>query len=153
MALAHEIVIRPAARSDVPAIVALLADDTLGASRESPGDLAPYYTAFAAVESDPHQLLVVMERDSEVLGTLQLTFIPGLSLKGAWRCQVEAVRIASSERGAGLGAALIQWAIEEARARGCEVVQLTSDNTRTDAHRFYERLGFHMSHQGFKLPL
>jgi len=149
----EDIVIRRAEHGDIPAIVRLLADDILGASRESPDDLAPYYTAFEAIERDLHQLLAVLEREQSVIGTLQLSFIPGIAHRGAWRCEIESVRIASSERGRGLGAGLIHWAIEEARSRGCAVVQLTSNNTRTDAHRFYERLGFVPSHRGFKLAL
>ncbi|MGH3743008.1 MAG: GNAT family N-acetyltransferase [Micromonosporaceae bacterium] len=145
--------IRRAASPDVPAIVALLAEDPLGAARESPDDLTPYQRAFEAITSDPRQLLVVAERDGAVVGTLQLTFLPGLSRRGATRAQIEGVRVAASARGAGLGAQLISWAIEESRQRGCQLVQLTSDASRADAHRFYQRLGFAPSHVGFKRAL
>lgn len=145
--------IRPAEASDVPAIVAMLADDALGAQRESPGDLAPYEKAFAEVAADAHQHLVVAVRGDCVVGTLHLTLIPGLSRRGAKRALIEAVRIHADERGSGLGSLLIEWAIETSRAHDCQLVQLTSDAARTDAHRFYERLGFVASHVGFKRPL
>ncbi|HEY8372045.1 MAG TPA: GNAT family N-acetyltransferase [Pseudonocardiaceae bacterium] len=145
--------IRRATAEDVPAIVAMLADDPLGATRESPDDLEPYLAAFRVLDADPHQYLAVADRDGEVVGTLQLTFIPGLSRRAATRAQIEGVRVRSDQRGSGLGAELISWAIEEARARGCRLVQLTSDRTRTDAHRFYERLGFEATHLGYKLTL
>jgi GNAT superfamily N-acetyltransferase len=148
-----EMVMRRATEADLPAIVALLADDELGAQRESLDDIKPYLAAFAAIDADPHQLLVAAELDGEIVGTLQLTFIRGLSHRGAIRAQIEAVRIASSSRGQGLGSALIEWAIKEARRRNCYLVQLTSNNSRLDAHRFYTRLGFSQSHAGFKLHL
>ncbi|KDN78164.1 GNAT family acetyltransferase [Streptomyces olindensis] len=145
--------IRAAAADDVPAIVAMLADDPLGAQRESPDDLAPYLTALERLSTDPNQHLVVAAREGRVVGTLQLTIIPGLSRRGAIRSIIEGVRIHADERGSGLGTQLIEWAIAESRDQGCQLVQLTSDKTRTDAHRFYERLGFTASHTGFKLPL
>jgi len=146
---------REATRDDVPRIVAMLADDVLGAQREDYADPLPecYYDAFEAVDRDPNQELVVAESDGRVVGTVQLTFLPGLSHRGAWRGQVEAVRVDASMRGAGLGGRLIEWAIERARARGCRMVQLTSDKTRADAIRFYERLGFRATHEGMKLRL
>lgn len=149
----RQVRVRRARRADVPAIVALLADDVLGQSREDPGDLAPYVAAFERVDADPAHLLVVAEAGSEVVGTLQLTVLPGLSRRGALRAQVEAVRVADSQRGRGLGRALVLWAVEESRARGCSLVQLTSSKQRTDALRFYERLGFVASHEGMKLEL
>ena len=145
--------IRRANVADVPAIIDLLADDEIGASREMPDDRAPYDESFGAVAADANQLLVVGERDGQVVATMQLTFIPGLSRRGTWRAQIEGVRVASSARGHGLGEELIRWAIEQARERGCALVQLTSDARRQDAHRFYERLGFTASHTGFKLAL
>jgi ribosomal protein S18 acetylase RimI-like enzyme len=146
---------RRATAADLPAIVAMLADDGLGRGREDASlPLARGYTeAFAAIEADPNQMLAVADSDGVVVGTLQLTFIPGLSHKGAWRGQVESVRVASSRRGTGLGQAMLEWAVAECRARGCRMVQLTTDKTRADAHRFYERLGFKASHEGFKLVL
>ncbi|GAA1499956.1 GNAT family N-acetyltransferase [Streptomyces synnematoformans] len=145
--------IRRATAADVPAIVAMLADDPLGAARETPDDPAPYERAFAWIDADPGQHLAVAERDGRIVGTLQLTFIPGLSLRGTTRALIEAVRVHRDLRGSGLGSQLIEWAVEEARRRGCGMVQLTSNATRTDAHRFYERLGFAASHVGFKRTL
>ncbi|MEU6590940.1 GNAT family N-acetyltransferase [Streptomyces sp. NPDC046881] len=145
--------IRAATTDDLAAIVAMLADDPLGAQRESPDDLTPYETALERLAADPNQHVVVAVRAGRVIGTLQLTIIPGLSHKGATRALIEAVRIHSDERGSGLGSRLIEWAIDTARALDCSMVQLTSDKTRTDAHRFYERLGFTASHEGFKLRL
>ena len=147
-----EVAFRRATAQDVPALVALLADDVLGAQREQPGDPA-YLRAFEAIAADPHQWLVVAERDGAVVGTLQLTVIPGLSHRGMTRGLVEAVRVAASERGSGLGTSLLGWAVEKSRELGCGMVQLTSNASRTDAHRFYERLGFQGSHTGFKLSL
>ncbi|MDX3429206.1 GNAT family N-acetyltransferase [Streptomyces sp. NPDC017201] len=145
--------IRPAVSADIPAIVAMLADDPLGAQRESPDDLDPYLTAFRRLVDDPNQHLAVAVRQGKVMGTLQLTIVPGLSRRGATRSLVEGVRVHADERGSGLGTQLIQWAVDESRRQGCQLVQLTSDATRTDAHRFYERLGFTASHVGFKLAL
>lgn len=147
-----DVTVRAARRDDVPAIVAMLADDPLGATRERPGDPA-YLTAFDALADDPRQLLLVAELAGEVVGTLQLTFIPGLSRLGATRAQIEAVRVRSDRRSAGVGAVLVGWAIDAARERGCALVQLTTDASRGDAHRFYERLGFTASHIGLKLAL
>ncbi|MFJ8943886.1 GNAT family N-acetyltransferase [Streptomyces sp. NPDC102395] len=145
--------IRPAVADDIPAIVAMLADDPLGAQRESPDDLAPYATALERLNSDPNQRVVVAVREGRVVGTLQLTIIPGLSRRGATRSIVEGVRVHADERGSGLGTRFMEWAVEESRRAGCQLVQLTSDATRTDAHRFYERLGFVASHVGFKLHI
>ncbi|GAA3908690.1 GNAT family N-acetyltransferase [Streptomyces gulbargensis] len=145
--------IRPATVEDLPAIVAMLADDPLGATRESPDDLSPYLAAFERLAGDPHQHLVVAVREAKVVGTLQLTIIPGLSRRGATRSIIEGVRVHADERGSGLGTQFIEWAVEESRRQGCVLVQLTSDVTRTDAHRFYERLGFEASHVGFKKSL
>ncbi|MEU3413314.1 GNAT family N-acetyltransferase [Streptomyces sp. NPDC006658] len=145
--------IRAATADDLPAIVAMLADDPLGAQRESPDDLTPYRTALERLAADPNQHLVVAVCEGRVIGTLQLTIIPGLSHRGATRALIEAVRIHAGERGSGLGSRLIEWAIGTSRRLDCRMVQLTSDKTRTDAHRFYERLGFTASHEGFKLPL
>ncbi|MEM9047754.1 MAG: GNAT family N-acetyltransferase [Pseudomonadota bacterium] len=145
-------VFRRAALQDLPAIVALLADDPLGAGRERPGDPA-YDRAFSAIAADPNQLLAVLEEDGRVVGCLQISFIPGLGRGGIWRGQIEAVRIARHARGRGLGRALMTWAIEQCRARGCALVQLTSDRQRPQAHRLYASLGFVASHEGFKLAL
>ncbi|MPY32708.1 GNAT family N-acetyltransferase [Streptomyces adustus] len=145
--------IRPATTDDIPAIVAMLADDPLGARRESPEDLTPYRAALERLSADPNQHLMVAVREGRVIGTLQLTIVPGLSHKGATRSIIEGVRIHADERGSGLGTRFIQWAVDESRRLDCRLVQLTSDASRTDAHRFYERLGFTASHVGFKLRL
>ncbi|MGW8744999.1 N-acetyltransferase family protein [Streptomyces sp. NPDC055794] len=145
--------IRRTTAADIPAVVAMLADDPLGAQRESPDDLDPYLAALERLAADPNQHVVVAVRDSRVVGTLQLTIVPGLSRRGATRSIIEGVRVHADERGSGLGTQLIEWAIDESRRQGCQLVQLTSDKTRTDAHRFYERLGFSSSHAGFKLQL
>lgn len=146
---------RRAETQDLAAIVALLADDTLGAARENPGPPldARYISAFDAIDRDPNQLLAVVEREGDLLGCLQLTFIPGLSRTGMWRGQIESVRIASSYRGEGLGGVMFRWAIEQCKERGCGLVQLTTDKVRPDAQRFYEGLGFEDSHEGMKLSL
>ncbi|MFC9910377.1 GNAT family N-acetyltransferase [Streptomyces sp. NPDC059862] len=145
--------IRAAVTDDIPAIVGMLADDPLGARRESPDDLAPYLAALERLSADLNQHLMVAVREGRVVGTLQLTIVPGLSRRGATRSIIEGVRIHADERGSGLGTQLIQWAIDESRNQNCQLVQLTSDSSRTDAHRFYERLGFTASHVGFKLAL
>ncbi|GAB2768170.1 GNAT family N-acetyltransferase [Amycolatopsis magusensis] len=145
--------IRRARRSDVAAIAQMLADDDIGAGRETPSRLEPYLAAFDAIDADPNQTLVVADEDGSAVGTLQLTVIPGMARTGSARGQIEGVRVHSSQRGTGLGTTLLEWAIEEARSRGCVLVQLTSDARRTDAHRFYERLGFAATHTGFKLQL
>lgn len=152
-----EITFRPARASDLAAIVALLADDGLGRGREDPSlplDQG-YIDAFAAVEADPNQLLLVAidGEEEELVGTLQLSFIPGITRKGAWRGQIEAVRVAAGRRGTGLGERMFAWAIAECRSRGCSLVQLTTDKERQGAHRFYERQGFVASHLGYKLSL
>ncbi|UIX32658.1 GNAT family N-acetyltransferase [Streptomyces sp. GQFP] len=145
--------IRPVTAEDIPAVVGMLADDPLGARRESPDDLTPYYTALDRLAADPNQHLVVAVREGQVVGTLQLTIMPGLSRKGSTRSIIEGVRVHAAERGSGLGTQLIEWAIDTSRRENCQLVQLTSDVTRTEAHRFYERLGFTPSHVGFKLQL
>ncbi|WP_235030958.1 GNAT family N-acetyltransferase [Nonomuraea solani] len=147
------LIFRQARREDVPAIVAMLADDPLGAKREGdPGD-ARYLAAFDRIDADPYDELIVAEIDGKVVGTMQLTYLAGLSRMGSERCQIEAVRVSAAARGQGLGRKMITWAVGRARARGCAMVQLTSDKTRTDAHRFYDSLGFTASHEGYKLSL
>ncbi|MFC4944894.1 GNAT family N-acetyltransferase [Pseudonocardia sp. GCM10023141] len=131
----------------------MLADDPLGSIREGATPEA-YGSAFDLIDADPNQLLACLVTEpGAVVGMLQLTTIPGLSRGGALRGQIEAVRIHSAHRGAGLGSPFLQWAVDEARRRGCVLVQLTTDRSRADAHRFYERLGFVDSHLGFKLVL
>ena len=146
---------RKARRDDLEAIIDLLADDPLGQSREivtyPPG--AAYLAAFAAIDADGNQLLAVAEQDGQVVGTLQIQFLPGLARQGALRGQIESVRVRSDRRSAGIGAAMIGWAEDQCRARGCALVQLTSDLSRADAHRFYVRLGYGHTHAGFKKTL
>ncbi|MBX5171640.1 MULTISPECIES: GNAT family N-acetyltransferase [unclassified Rhizobium] len=147
---------RLARQSDLAAIVRLLADDDLGGTREIVADPvdARYLSAFAAIEADANQLLAVaIDAADRVVGCLQLSFIPGLSRTGMWRGQIESVRVASDRRGSGLGAELIEWAIGQCAARGCGLVQLTSDKTRAGSMRFYEKLGFVASHEGLKRTL
>jgi GNAT superfamily N-acetyltransferase len=143
---------RRASAQDVPAIVALLADDPLGAAREAPGDPA-YAAAFAAIAADPNQMLAVADQDGRIVGCLQLSFIPGLARGGAKRGQIESVRIAADQRGSGLGRRMFDWAIAQCRARGCRLVQLTTDKARPEARRFYEAIGFTASHEGMKITL
>ena len=152
-----DITIRTANRTDVPAIVALLAEDRLGRRRETPSELEPYLAAFADMAAQGGNIALVAERDiptgTDVVGCLQLTILPGLSRRGAKRGQIEGVRVSGTCRGLGIGERLIRRAIETAHNAGCSLVQLTSDNSRPDAHRFYARLGFIASHAGFKLAL
>lgn len=147
------VTLRQAVAADLPDIVALLAADQLGASRETPQDVAPYRQAFDAIAADPGQLLVVAVDAGRVIGTMQLSFIPGLARRGAWRARIEAVRVHAGARNRGVGARMIGWAVAEARRRRCALVQLTTDKRRADAHRFYARLGFVASHEGMKLAL
>jgi GNAT superfamily N-acetyltransferase len=146
-------IIREAARADLPAIIALLADDVLGKAREYAAVDEAYEKAFADIDADPRNFLVVGQDGDEVVACMQITYIPGLGRHGAERSQVEAVRVHSARRGQGLGQQMMAWAIDQARARGCVMVQLTSDKSRIDAHRFYTRLGFVASHEGMKLAL
>lgn len=147
-----EVTVRAARIEDLEAIVDLLADDPLGARREG-GDLAPYAAAFARMTADPGQAQAVAELSGQVVGTLQLSIIPSLTRRGTTRAQIEGVRTLSSLRGRGIGEALFAWAFDEARRRGAGLVQLTSDTSRGNAHRFYEHLGFVASDTGFKRDL
>lgn len=147
---------RIATSADLPAIVAMLAADPLGAKRERNTSPLPqaYYDAFAAIDHDANnELMVAVSADNTILGVLQLTFIPGLTYQGGWRALVEGVRVASELRSSGIGRQLFEWAIQRARARGCHMLQLTSDKMRPDAIRFYESLGFVASHEGLKMHL
>lgn len=153
--MSASLIFRTAHIADLPAIIALLADDALGREREvlaDPPD-SRYTAAFEAICADPNQRLVVAELQGQVVGTLQLSFVPGLSHTGAWRGQIESVRIAAALRGIGAGQQMLEWAVAQCRERGCSVVQLTTDKSRTDAHRFYQKLGFEPSHLGFKRKL
>ena len=147
--------IRPAEAADLPAIVAMLADDRLGAAREDASEpLHPgYRAAFDAIGVNPNDALYVAEAGGALVGCFQLTFLPGLSQRGAWRGQIEGVRVSAGSRGTGLGGQMIAWAVERCREKGCRVVQLTTNAVRTDAQRFYRSLGFKGSHVGMKLDL
>lgn len=149
------LIFRSAAHTDIPAVVRLLADDQLGQQRERYEEPLPvnYYKAFALIERDPNNELIVVELDGRIIGTMQLTFIPSLSFQGSMRMQIEAVRIDRRYRGHGLGQKMVQWAIKRAREANCRFVQLTTNKTRKAAHHFYERLGFVASHEGMKLDL
>jgi ribosomal protein S18 acetylase RimI-like enzyme len=154
MATASSITIRPARRDDVPVIVGMLADDRLGSARERIEDPLPqsYYAAFEKVDRDPNFKLVVAEdTDGAVVGCLQLCVLPGISSQGASRGLLEDVRVASHCRSRGIGEQMVQWAVREARANGCILVELLTHHTRTDAQRFYERLGFQRSHVGMTI--
>ena len=148
-----EITIRPARRDDVAAIIAMLADDHLGRARERLEDPLPslYHDAFARVSGDPNIELMVAEEGGRVVGCLQLCILPGLSSQGASRGLIEDVRVASDRRSRGIGEQLVQWAVGEAKARGCKLVELLTHHTRVDAQRFYERLGFSRSHVGMTI--
>jgi len=147
------VILREADRADLPALVSLLADDVLGKARDFPTIDAAYERAFAAIQADPRNCVMVADDAGEVVACMQITYIPGLGRHGAERCLIEAVRVRSDRRGQGIGSQLTTWAIEQARDRGCGLVQLTSDKSRTDAHRFYARHGFVASHEGMKLVL
>lgn len=151
--------LRHATRADIPDMVRLLADDALGAGRETAQDMEPYTNAFAAIDADPAHLLIVGELvphgegAAAVVATFQLSFLPGISRKGAWRSQLEGVRVDDALRSQGLGKLMVGWAIAESRRRSCNLMQLTTHQSRTAAHRFYEQLGFEASHVGMKLTL
>ena len=146
---------RRATETDVPAIIKMLADDRLGASREALGaeSLPRYLDAFRVIDADANQFLLVVDDGKEIVGTLQLTFIVGLARGGLKRGLVEAVRVASDRRGEKIGEAMIAWVLDKCRHERCGIVQLTTDKSRTDAHRFYDRLGFEPSHIGYKMML
>ena len=153
--MSSAMILREATREDLPTIVRMLADDPLGSKRHRVEEPLPqdYYAAFEAIAASSANALYVAELDGEIVGTMQLTFIPGLDYLGAERMLIEAVRVARERRNAGLGKAIIAEAIAIARRRGCQRVELTSSASRKDAHRFYERLGFTASHVGMKLML
>jgi ribosomal protein S18 acetylase RimI-like enzyme len=154
MAANSPVIIRRAGRDDVGAIVAMLADDPLGSARERLEDPLPpgYFRAFEAIEQDRNiQLMVAQDGDGAVIGCLQLCILPGLSSQGASRALIEDVRVAAHCRSRGIGEQMVQWAIAEARASGCKLVELLTHHTRVDAQRFYKRLGFQASHVGMTL--
>lgn len=142
----------PAKRDDIAAIVAMLADDALGRSREG-GDLAPYQQAFDTMQAEGNNHLIAGRQADRIVACYQITFISGISLTAARRAQIEGLRVAPDLRGQGIGAMLIQDAEKRARAAGCRLIQFTTNRARTDAHRFYDRMGFTPSHIGYKKPL
>ncbi|WP_077622658.1 GNAT family N-acetyltransferase [Sediminibacillus massiliensis] len=150
-----EPIIRQAGQKDLDKIVGMLADDPLGKKRECYEQPLPasYLKAYQAIESDPNNELIVAVYVREVIGVAQITFTPYITYQGGWRATIEGVRIARSVRGKGVGSKLIDWGIRRAKARGCHLVQLTTDKKRKDALRFYERLGFNATHEGFKMSL
>lgn len=150
-----DLTFRDAAVDDLLSIIRMYADDALGQSREDASEPLheAYLDAFREIETDPGHRLVVVMHDDEMVGTLQLSFLPHLVLGGGRRAQIEAVRVRADRRGSGLGEEMFVWAIEQARLRGCRVVQLTTNNDREDARRFYARLGFQPTHVGMKLAL
>ena len=148
-----QVTFRRARREDVPDLVRMLRDDELGGAREqADGPVEPsYWRAFEEIERDKRQLLVVAEHEGSVVGTLQVSFIPYLTFGGGERGQIEAVRVDRSLQGLGIGQAMMRWAIEQARDRGCHMVQLTTNKSRTEVRNFYEKLGFEATHEGMKL--
>lgn len=146
---------RKATKNDIPNLVALLADDELGSQREDSSIPVNqrYLDSFDSIDKDPNNELTVVESNGELVGMLQLTFIPYLTHTGSWRCLIEGVRISRNYRGQGMGTRLINWSIERATEMKCSIVQLTSDKQRPDALRFYESLGFQATHEGFKLKI
>jgi ribosomal protein S18 acetylase RimI-like enzyme len=154
MANSLQVTIRPARRDDVAAIVGMLADDPLGSARERLEDPLPqsYFKAFETLDRDPNiELAVAQDGEGTVVGCLQLCILPGLSSQGASRGLIEDVRVAAHCRSRGIGEAMVQWAVEQARAKGCKLVELLTHHTRLDAQRFYERLGFQRSHVGMTI--
>ena len=153
--MTENLTFRRARREDLAALVDLLHDDEMGRTRED--NTRPirreYVEAFDAILRDGNQFQLVVESAGQVVGTMQISIIPGLARLGARRGQLEGVRVHNAHRGTGVGQRMFEWAIQYCRERGCYLVQLTTDKTRTDAHRFYERLGFAASHEGYKLIL
>ncbi|MCP2337725.1 GNAT family N-acetyltransferase [Actinomadura rupiterrae] len=153
---AQDVTFREATRDDLAFVVRLLASDPIAASRERLADGAvpdAYFAAFAAIEKDPNNSLIVAELGGEIAGCLQLTYIPGLTYTGGERAQIEGVRVAAEQRGRGIGQLMVGWAIEQARLRGCRLVQLTTDRQRPESIRFYQKIGFRPSHMGMKYHL
>lgn len=149
----NHVTFREATIHDLDRIVYMLADDDLGSTREQYAEPLPesYIQAFQSIDSDPNNELIVACDGEEIIGVQQITFIPYITHQGGWRATIEGVRVASSERGKGVGSRLIQWAIQRAKERGCHMVQLTTDKKRPEALLFYKKLGFNVSHEGLKL--
>lgn len=147
--------IRKAVHRDVPKIVAMLADDKLGKDRESPVAELPheYYGAFEKINADENQELIVVERNDEIIGTLQLSFIQYLTYQGSIRAQIEGVRIRSDMRSLGIGKTMVEWAVNRSRERKAHLLQLATDKQRKGAIEFYRDLGFEATHEGMKFHL
>lgn len=150
-----ELTYRTATEADLPFLDELAAEDEVGSARDPlrPDHAEQALEGLRAIAADPNHTLYVVERGGEPVGSFQLSFLPGVARKGAWRGQIESVRVRAALRGQGIGEAMMRWAVALCEERGCAIVQLTSDASREAAHRFYERLGFVPSHTGFKLPL
>lgn len=150
-----DLIFRKATKTDIPNLVALLADDDLGSQREDSSIPVNqrYIDSFDSIDKDHNNELTVVESNGELVGMLQLTFIPYLTHTGSWRCLIEGVRISRQYRGQGMGTRFINWSIERATEMKCSIVQLTSDKQRPDALRFYESLGFQATHEGYKLKI
>ncbi len=150
-----ELIFRQATLKDLSEIVRMMSDDFWGATRECYENPLPesYLEAFRKIDEDKNNELIVVEKDGEIIGTLQITFTPSISFQGGIRATIESVRIDEKYRGKGIGGELMKWAIERAKNENCIFVQLTTNNERTDSHRFYQRLGFEGTHLGMKLKL
>ena len=146
---------RPAKPEDLPFIVAQIVEDSVVATTDDPADAmhADYTSALAAIDADPNEEMFIVEADSVAIGCFQLSYLPGLMRRGMWRGQIEAVHVSDALRNRGYGSEMMRWALQRCREKGCGMVQLTSNKKRLDAHRFYERLGFLKSHEGFKYYL
>jgi GNAT superfamily N-acetyltransferase len=150
-----DLVYRAATQADLPFIIAQIVNDSVIAIDDDPADAMGegYLKALAAIEADPNQEMFIVEEKGQRVGCFQLTYIPGLMRHGMWRGLIEVVHVIPERRSSGIGSAMMRWALERCRERGCGMVQLTSNKQRADAHRFYERLGFSKSHEGFKFLL
>jgi GNAT superfamily N-acetyltransferase len=151
----YQLTFRKAEKNDLDPIVEMLADDALGKGRERYIHPLPesYMQAFQAIDADPNNELIVVCRETEIIGVMQMTFTPYLTHQGSWRATIEGVRTSSVVRGQGTGTQMIKWAIERAKERGCSLVQLTTDKQRAEALRFYQKLGFSATHEGMKMKL
>jgi len=146
---------RNATPADLPFIIALIVEDSVVSTGDDPADAAhpDYVNALAEITNDPNEEMIIVEEDAAPVGCFQLSYLPGLMRRGMKRGQIEVVHVAETHRNRGIGGDMMRWAIERCRENGCSMVQLTSNKKRLDAHRFYERLGFLKSHEGFKYYL
>ena len=151
----QQLTFRAATVNDLAALIQMLADDFLGATREDTSEPMnqAYLDAFTAIDQDPNNELIVTEQDGVIIGMLQLTFIPYLTYTGSWRCLIEGVRVSTHHRGQGIGTHIFEWAIARAKQKRCALIQLTSNKQRPEAIKFYQALGFTASHEGFKYDL